>query len=534
MVELKIKLSEESYQELDMILSAILCSETDNSELVYRFLTLVAKEECTGFYYLIYEMIKRAERIKIRSVDIKNIKIDEDLFKSYILIGIDDMIKDPALGIREIFDTLQETPEMDTYDGQLRTKNILYSYLMHKFEEIKNLKVTIQEGTFRLDNLYQSILRDYSRQSVMLSATCLEDEVYVGKVRFAGAEGYFDLINYIKAKIEKKKTIWSSIDDSIDVLDNIEDYNKMKANDKVDLTPIGTFGMPPIDEYAAACKSDIINICATEGTGKTNFCAGFACREIMNGYSVIFMCGESGQTKITDMIISNYIYVTTGYEISQKEITGDIEKLPEEWQAIINKSRYEFFNNPKYGKLLPVSRFTYVGYKDEVRAIVDRHPDLKFGHVIVDHYGSLSMSNFYSGKDTSIYAAAANLTNQMVSLKIETGIGTLFTSHTSRDAEDALLRGKDPGTRVGALSSGSSKDVDTLILMYSDEVMKKSSTVKVWVKKIRGYDDSNFAPFIVKKHFVCCDFIYSPELQETAEANELILDDVENLIGGVV
>lgn len=534
MVELKIKLSEESYQELDFVLSAILCSTSDNSELVYRYLTLVSKEELTGFYYLIYELIRRAERIKVRSSDIKNINISTELFKSYVLINIDDIVKDKELDIRAIFDTLQETPEMDTYDGLLRTKNILYSYLMDKFEGLCKLNISLQEGTFRLDNLYQSILRDYSRQSVMISAMCLEDEVYIGKIKFTGADGYFDLINYIKAKIEKKKTIWSTIDDSIDILDSLENYNKMKANDKVDLTPIGTFGMPPIDDYAAACRSDIINICATEGTGKTNFCAGFACREIMNGYSVIFMCGESGQTKITDMILSHYIYLTTGYEISQKEISGNQDELPEVWQSIINKSRYEFFTNPKYGKLLPVSRFSYAGYKDEVREIVDRHPDLKFGHVIVDHYGSLSMSNFYNGKDTSIYAAAANLTNQMVSLKIETGIGTLFTSHTSRDAEDALLRGKDPGTRVGALSSGSSKDVDTLILMYSDEIMKKSSTVKVWVKKIRGYDDSNFSPFIVKKHFVCCDFIYSPELQETTEANDLVLDDVENLIGEIM
>ncbi len=527
-----IKLSEDSQNEADIIISAILCNSNVNTELVSKFLTILEQDECSGFQYIIYGLLRRLERMKISSATLQSISISEDLFKNYVLINIDGFIKDPELNIRGIFSKLQETPEMDTYDGEVRTKNILYSYLMNKFEETTQLNVSLEEGLYRLNNLYQSLMKDYSIQSIKLSVSCIENDVKLNKKVYSGPEGYFDLISNIKSKLERKKAIWESIDDSIDALDSIENYNKMRSMDKIDMTPIGSFGLEPIDRYADCCRSDIINVCATEGTGKTNYCAGFACREIMNGYSVIFMCGESGSTKITDMILSYYIFITTGFEISQREISGDITKLPEEWQAIIRKSRHDFFSNPNYGKLLPVDRFTYNTFKDEVKRKMNKYPNLKFGHVIIDHYGSLTINNDGSGvflKD--IYSAAAYLTSQMVALKIETGVGTLFTSHTSTSAEDALKRGNDPGTRVGALSSGSSKDVDTLILMYADEYMKKSSKIKVWIKKIRSTDDSVFSPFIVKKHFVCCDFIYSPELQESTDSQELTQEDAINLIG---
>lgn len=534
MDNISIKLSESSQDEANVIISAILCNTDSNAELVNKFLTILEKDECSGFQYVIYGLLRRLERMKISSATLQNITITEQLFKNYILINIDSLVKDHELNLRGVFAAIQETPEMDTYEGEIRTKNVLYSYLMNKFSELIKLNITIEEGMYRLNNLYQSILQDYSVQSLRLSVNCVEDKIQIGRKEYSGPEGYFDLIGNIKAKLERKKAIWESIDDSIDALDSIESYNRMRSNDKIDMTPIGTFGLEPIDRYAEACRSDIINICATEGTGKTTYCAGFACREIMNGYSVIFMCGESGSTKITDMILSYYIFLTTGFEISQREISGDIDKLPEEWQAIIRQARYEFFNNPNYGKLLPVDRFTYNTYKDEVKRKMNKHPDLKFGHVIIDHYGALTINNDGSGvflKD--IYSAAAYLTSQMVSLKIETGVGTLFTSHTSTSAEDALKRGNDPGTRVGALSSGSSKDVDTLILMYADEYMKKSSKIKVWIKKIRSADDSVFTPFIVKKHFVCCDFIYSPELQESSDAQELTQEDALELIGDI-
>jgi hypothetical protein len=531
---INIKLSEDSQNEADIILSAILCNSSSNTELVNKFLTILERDECSGFQYIMYGLLRRLERMKISSASLHSITISQEMFKHYVLINIDNFIKDPELNLREIFAMLQETPEMDTYDGEIRTKNILYSYLMNKFDELVTLNIPLEEGLFRLNNLYQSLMKDYSIQSIKLSANCIEDSVQINKKVFSGPEGYFDLISNIKSKLERKRAVWESIDDAIDALDSIENYNRMRANDKIDMTPIGTFGLEPIDRYADACRSDIINICATEGTGKTNYCAGFACREIMNGYSVIFMCGESGATKITDMILSYYIFITTGFEISQREISGDITQLPEEWQAVIRQARHEFFNNPNYGKLLPVDRFTYNTYKDEVKRKMNKYPNLKFGHVIIDHYGSLTINNDGSGvflKD--IYSAAAYLTSQMVALKIETGVGTLFTSHTSTSAEDALKRGNDPGTRVGALSSGSSKDVDTLILMYADEYMKKSSKIKVWIKKIRSTDDSVFSPFIVKKHFVCCDFIYSPELQDTDDSQELTQEDALNLIGEI-
>lgn len=527
---IKIKMSPDSTKELDYVLSAILCDTDNNLDLVRKVLTLVSQEECEQFYFVIHELLRRMERTQINT-SVSKIEITEDMFKSFLLINIERFIKNSDVNIQAVLGEVQETAVLDTYEGLIKTKNIFYTYSMNKFKELKAMNISIVEGTLRLDNLYQSIINDYSIQSVRLGAMCLEDVVYLGNREFSGADGYFELVNYTKAKIESKKSIWSSIESTVDVLDSIESYNKMKSEDKIDFSVTGTFGFPPIDDFAEVCRSDIINICATEGTGKTNYCAGFACREIMNGYSVIFMCGESGLTKITDMILSHYIYLTTGYEISQREISGDISKLPEEWKAVINKCRWEFFNNPNYGKLFPVDRFSYNNYRDEVKRKINAHPDLKFGHVIIDHYGSLTIDNEQGGvylKD--IYSAAAYLTNQMVALKIDTGCGTLFTSHTSRDAEDMLNRGKNPGTRVGALSSGSSKDVDTLILMYSDEDMRKQSLVKVWVKKIRAVEESLFQPFVAKKHFVVANFIYSPELQEnflSDDDKELALEDME-------
>ena len=336
------------------------------------------------------------------------------------------------------------------------------------------------------------------------------------------------------AKILEKKALWSGLDNSYIVLDSPEKYAQVMDRCKFRMAPICKIGLPPIDNFSTLTTADIINITATEGTGKTTFCCALAAREIRAGFSVIYMCGETVLSIIMNMVLSHFIYLETGYEISWKEISymyqeltqeilddagdgevlDDFKNIPEEYYAIVNDCKYKFLTTPEYGKLIPIDIFTYNNFKQEVYDIIDAHPELKFGHIMIDHTDALVIDNTHGNiylKDQ--HAAVGWLTKKCIDIKRERGIPTLTTSHTSFETEKAINNNKETGTRVGATNSGTSKDVDIVILFKSSPKLKAQGLIEVEVKKYRTTDDTLFKPFIVKKEFTACRFEYYPELQ---------------------
>ena len=134
---------------------------------------------------------------------------------------------------------------------------------------------------------------------------------------------------------------------------------------------------------------------------------------------------------------------------------------------------------------------------------------------MIDHTDALERDNRKGG----VYlqddrAAVKYLFKQIIRVKKERGVPTFTTSHTSAEAEKQVQKGNDTGTRIGATSSSTTKDVDIVISFESTPDLKRQGLIKATVKKFRSENDTLFVPFILQKAFTACRFVYTPELQE--------------------
>jgi len=523
---LAIKLSEDSYSQLDKVLSSILNAENLIGEtLLTDIFKMLSEKECTGFYYIILVFIKRIMRLR-STTKVEKLKLSEVLFKQYMNINSNELIQNPEVSVEEIGESVQEPVNMDTSEGIMSARRLLFSYCMEKFRAIRDEKIDITTGHMFLSTLFSSILNDYSVQSLRISAIILESGLKVGSEFLQGGEGYSDFNAYITTRIEEKRALVRGSSSDVIAFNSIEDYNSFMKNDNFKRKATCSYGFPPIDKLTPVYNTDIINITAMEGTGKTTYCCGFACREIMNGFSSIFMCGESELIKVLHMVLSHYIYLKTadlgGYEIGWDEIAYHFNELPAEWKAIINECRHEFFNNPAYGKLLVVPQFSYNNFKREVLDIVDSYPGKTWGHLIIDHTNSLTIDNNIPGgmwlKDR--FAGAREMFSAIKDLKTNYHIPTLSTTHLKTELEKEVLKGKDIGTRIGAGTGATSTDVDVMLFMYRTESLKKKNLVAIEVKKMREVDDTLFKPFAVRREFTACNFFYSDALQAELVGNE--------------
>lgn len=536
-MDLGIKFSQRTLEEMDHVLSAIITSD-DSSELIYSLLILVDKEECEGFYHIFIRFLERIAIMKTTTRQSK-VKLSYELFKRHVNIGVKSMVEDPAVNINSILDELDFNDTIpDTDEGKLRRQQVLFSYCMEKYEELNSRQVNLLEGTLVLDTLYSSIIEDYSINSVRMGASVLQEGVQIGREEYKGSEGYLDLTRLTLAKVAEKQALWTNLQNSIIVMDSIENYNKLMEKNNARIKDICKLGLKPIDEYATLTTGDIVNLTATEGTGKTTFCCALSARQILAGYSVVYMCGETVPTIIVNMVLSHFIFLTRGYEINWKEImyiynllTSDMldddermeefEGMPEEYITIVNDAKHQMFTNPDYGKLIPVQNFTYNNFRNEICNIYDANPELKFGHNMIDHTDALIIDNEKGGvflRDQS--AAVKELFRQLIQVKNERGVPSFTTSHTGFNAERLILKGKDTGTRTGATSSSTSKDVDIVLAFESSPELKRQGLIKVTVKKYRSVEDTLFVPFIVQKAFTACRFVYTQELQEVLGINK--------------
>lgn len=534
--KLSIKIGIDSYQQLDNIISAVLNADNIIGEdLIINLFKIVLPKECEKFYYIFLEFLERIQKIKTNT-NVKCLHISEVLFKQYIIVNLNGLIVNDDVNIAAICEEVQEPLITNTPEGEVHSKHVLYSYCLLKFRELKDMKIDLPTGSMFLSTLYSSILTDYSLQSLKLSAIILENGIKLGDTVLMKSEGYSEFIAHINTKLTEKKKVWQSIQDDTVALNSLDDYNYFMNRDDFKRVEVCEYGLPPIDKYSHVYNTDIINITAMEGTGKTTYCCSFACREILAGYSVIFMCGESEKMKILHMILSHFIYLKTqkmgGYEIKWDEIAYHFEELPESWRAVINECRHDFFTNTEYGKLILVDQFSYNNFKQEVVDIVSAHTDLKWGHLIIDHTNALKMDNNIPRglflKDR--FAGAREMFAQIKELKKEYHLPSLTTSHLKSELEKDLIRGKDIGTRIGAGSGSTSTDVDVMLFFQRSETLKKKNLLLIEVKKFREVPDGAFKPFIVRREFTTCTFYYSDELQAmagTSMENELSLEDLQ-------
>ncbi len=541
-----VQLSTNTLSILDGIFSSIITSEENTDDLTYQLLDMLNLEECSGFYFVFMDILNRL-RVMKQTYANSNLKITDNVFTNYLKANVESLVLDDRVN----FPAIEEELEIQsrTSDSIQDLQKVLYRYCMLKYKSIKEMNTPIEESILNLDNLYLSLTKDYTLTSARYSIQCLEEELKFGKFKFTGIEGSKQIVDYFREQMKKLDSIKSGLTLGVTSYDSTESIREVVTRSYTNDIPVCDFGFPPLDSLTSVYNGDIINLVATEGAGKTNYLCNIAAKEIINGYTVVYMSGESGDSKILCMILSSFIVEKTGYEIGWEEISYIINKqsgndtsliddkysnIPQDYYSIVNECMNDLVTNTQYGKLITKSMFSYENFLEEAVSIISSNSGRRFGHIFIDHSDALSKN-----KSGTMHEAVGALYKDIIQLKNKTGVCCFLATHTSSDAEKAIQAGKETGVRIGATNSGTSKDADTLILFETTPALDRQGLIKVIVKKIRRIDRTLIQPFIVKKNFLACRFDYDPEYQKILGVsqesklelgmNDLDLYDSENL-----
>lgn len=523
------KYSEKTYEVLDSVLSGILHNinedtYSDIEELTRQVLTLVVQNECTGFYYVFLEQLIRITRLKTIKSQARLI-ISKKSFETFLNVGMNRFVVNKNVNIQGLMQQYGVNHNMNTPEGLLGAKNFLYSLCVTKYDELANVEISIADAYALLDSLYDSIITDMSYDALHKSAEILENGLNYNKKDYRGPVGYFEFTKDVIVNYTRRTIGWNKNQNNILTINTIEDYNRLTNEYSGTIYKLGNYLIPPLDAVTSIMSSDITSIIGDEGTGKTNYLVMESHDQICNGFSSVFMCGESKPVKILNMYLSRHIFVTTGFQISWKTIIDGIDKLPVEMQAVVNEAKHDLFTNPKYGKIHLVSKFGYATYTKEVLDIISAFPNEKFGQIFIDHADKLdkSIKEWTGGYLRTQKERVDCLFEQIVDLKILYNIGANIAVHTGADAAKEIARGKDAGKRIGASSSATTKDVDVALHLEAGPALEKKGLVKFRPLKFRETPIDKLKPIIVKRNFVCVNYIYSEALQA-----ELGLDDEDN------
>ena len=534
------KYSEDTCKILHKIISCVLPKEgkdtKDIEELTKKLLTLVDKQETNGFYYVILDIFSRISRIKSFSPHTE-IVVSRGTFSASLQVNINRYLKSRDVGLETLLSEYDVDANLNTPDGQLIAKSFFYDYCMKMYDNCVNTDIDMVEGFTLLESLYQCILDDLSLTTLHTSARILENGVMIKGKEYKNGEGYFEHIREVLSLKSDQEVKWEHNRESIYIINSIEDYNNLNNQSRLSLYPIGKFNVQPFDEKTHITSGDIISIIGDEGTGKTNYLVMQSVDQIVQGHSIIFMCGESHPAKIINMMLSRFIFLETGNKIGWKEIQSTLHELPEEMQAVVNHCKNKLFNSEEFGKFQLVKSFHYDNVKHEILDIITANRQNKYTMVYIDHADRLNQER----TNLNIFLRDAHsrvsyLYDMLIDLSVEYGIGSTVAVHTGSEAAKAVARGKDAGKRIGATSSATTKDVDIAIHLESGPSLEGKGLVKVRPLKFREYDISKLKPVILKRDFICVNYIYAEEFQvelgeEEGEAIRLEGLDIDELIG---
>lgn len=534
--DISLSLSPSSLEILDLIYSSIVNDSTNIEPAIFnRIFTVVELREVKGFYAIFYKYISRIKELNAIT-NSEHLKISDKSFEDFFNLNLTSFLTSEEIQINTILSDMEFNDAVKLQDDMIIRRHV-YDYVMKKYSLIKSMNETLTNLMLNLDNLLSSVKKDYLEFNIYQSASILSEGLNLKGLTLIGSEDCHEFNKFIINIVDRKIQDYNLLNSNVTDLSNMDSYRELAKNSNMIMKPICQYGFPPIDNISGMTNQDIITLVASEGTGKTNYCAATAAREIVNGFSVIFMAGETVKLKAIHMVLSHLIYLRTstpdkpGLRISWQEITNDYDKLPEVYKAEIDRARYDLFENPKFGYLMVVNKFNYLTFQETVLSITRSHPDYKWGHVIVDHIDALDeKANFKEyGLIKDHKGMVSKLYQQAIDLKNDFGIPTLFTAHTSYETEKALLSSKKTGVRVGATSSSTSKDVDVVILFESNEELAQHKLLKVTLKKFRNYDITTFQPFVVLKEFEACLFTYSTSLQGVLNGDKEKMLDIKNV-----
>lgn len=512
-VELKLVLDDEVTKAIDSILSGCLPHENSDAEAIpelFREMSqIVQQEELPGPHYILYKILNNLTTTNYRIKSYKA-RFTKDILEDSLASQLEDLIRNPDVRIHELIQETGSDIDLTLPDGFKLAQDLLYTETIDKYDELYDLAQGTVESFEYLQILKQEITRNLTVQALQIQAEILNDGVEYNRRKYVGVKDHNDFINEVYPTIQNRFV--GFLDDKVTQVEltDMDSLTQMLEKDEGAILPVSSFGYEPLDEITKISTSDVITIIGDEGVGKTTMMIDYIYNTLMEGRDALVMTGESKPQKILFMLVARHAYEQHGVRVNSKEVAS-LRKEDSEIGLMIRDSLTHLIETESHGKIILTRQFHYETFYQEVEDYARKYPNL--GNVFIDHADRLASKNIFTprGMLKSQKERVDYLYMQAVDISDTYPIGVIILAHTSADANKTMAKDKDPGVRIGASSSSTTKDADIVLLLSKNAVLESEGLIRVAVTKMREYRKPK--PFILKIEGEPSRLIYDAELQ---------------------
>lgn len=291
------------------------------------------------------------------------------------------------------------------------------------------------------------------------------------------------------------------------VLEEITD----QSVDNQAMVPLVDTGIPAIDDdLVALCRTQLLDISAPPGAGKTRMALGvFAHRAaVLKGVNVLYFTLEQTEAEARAMLVARHVAYLYQVVVTDKMIlTG---KVPQELVAKVDAARLDLFSNPDYGRIGIVEADLYLEDFIEKIKMQDR-VNGPYDIIIIDHM-SLLQSNppKYARvlEDYKIVSRGYRLFKRYVRKHKKGGISV---NQFNREGIAASKADKEIDATMGAGGIEAYRSTDANITITYTEAMAAQNLRRVSLPKSRS--SKGFGSIILETNLGCCTWAQRPKKQ---------------------
>lgn len=514
MIDIDLENDDNLQEAVNPFISSLLPHENYNADYFTQNLNVLLKyvheDEFKLEYRLLVKALLNLNRLKM-SLDSFTPELTQEAFENILSNSIYDAITDETLGVREWLQSEGNNTNLDIATVREDAQQKLCMRAIDLYDTCFNLEQDSRTVANNEPALKAALMSSVCRRSLQVQSNIISESYRIGRKKYSG---YEDWLKYTA-------TVVSELHRRIADAENSETFNVDSMEGSINLLndlsntfqPIADWGIPPLDNYTPILKHRLVVVVGNENIGKTKFAIDKAVNVIKAGGRVLYMCGESRQSKIYADIIVNYVYKTyetaPGYPmfIRPEHIVDD------NCDVNVRKAIRMTIDTISHNSLLALhDAFNYATCYDELVAEYENHP---FDMVVIDH--SCALIGSYG--DGSVKAKVDKLAEDCKLFRKKYPVCVLVTSHPSTIAKDDLIKDR-PST--GSPTKGSqnlSTDADEVFFLRDNETLKKQGLIKLENTKRR--DAGCADDVILRKMYNVSATVYDSELQTESAIDSL-------------
>jgi KaiC/GvpD/RAD55 family RecA-like ATPase len=269
-------------------------------------------------------------------------------------------------------------------------------------------------------------------------------------------------------------------------------------------------GLPAIDkDMVALCRTQLLDISAGPGAGKTRFALGvFAHRAALKGLNVLYYTLEQSKAEAEAMLTARHVLHMFNDIINDKMIvTGSV---PNELLPKVEAARLDLFESNKYGKLAIHEADLYLEDFIEKIKTQDR-VNGPYDIVIIDHMSLLQSKPAKYERTLDDYKIVAKGYRRFKRYVRKSRKGGISVNQFNREGVAAAKADKEIDATMGAGGMEAYRSTDINIVITFTETMAAQGLRKVSMPKSRS--SAGFGSIMLTTRLGCCYFAQLPKKQ---------------------